>query len=439
MTTVAAPRQRAAAPVGAYAGSQPAPQEGRATLPVIAAFAAGVFMLLTYSQGWEMPLTGENADASQSVLLRTAYFPAYGAALLLIAAIPWTTFRALVRQPFLIAIMVIVAASLLWSTSPDQTMRRIVANYCTTLSGVVLAARWRWATLAEVMATAFAILAVLCLFVGLFVPSIGKMTELFPGAWRGLWQEKNALGTNMAFAFVVTAAAAVLNPRRAKLWWALAALDLLLLLLSTSKTSLVSLILGSGIMVFITLARRSPASSVASTWAAVVGVGLVASFIVFASDVFLGLLGKDATLTGRTKIWAGVIERIHERPITGYGYGAVWDDESNWGPLAKITKTAGFRAHHAHNSWLEQWIDLGIFGLIAWALLFIQTWLTGLIAVYREKGAYLALPFLVVYSLETLTESVAVTYNDMRWTIFVALTVKLMFPDRELERPSPVG
>jgi O-antigen ligase len=406
----------------------------RATLPVIAAFAGGVFMLLTYSQGWEMPLTGEQADASQSALLRALYFPAYAVAMLLLFAIPWTSFRALLRQPFLIAIMAIVAISILWSTSPDQTVRRVVANYCTTLSGVVLAARWRWASLAEVIATSFAILAVLCLFTGLFVPSIGVMTELFPGAWRGLWQEKNALGTNMAFGFVVMAAAALLNPRRARLWWACAGLALLLVVLSTSKTSLVSLLLGVGVMGFIALARRSPASSVASTWAAVVGIGLVASFIVFASDVFLGLLGKDATLTGRTKIWAGVMERIHERPITGYGYGAVWDDEGNWGPLAKITKAAGFRAHHAHNSWLEQWIDLGIFGLGAWALLFLQTWVTSLVAVYREKGAYLALPFLVVYSLETLTESVAVTYNDMRWMIFVALAVKLTFPDRELEK-----
>ncbi|MGA0600624.1 O-antigen ligase family protein [Caulobacter sp. KR2-114] len=435
MTTVAAPRAGA----GAYPQPQAGGQEARATLPVALAFAGGVFMLLTYSQGWEMPLTGENADASQSVLLRTAYFPAYGVALLLTLAIPWTSFRALIRQPFLILIMGIVAASILWSTSPDQTLRRIVANYCTTLSGVVLAARWRWSRLAEVMATAFLILSAFCLFVGLFVPSIGKMTELFPGAWRGLWQEKNALGANMAFAFVVCAAAAVLNPKRRWLWWGAAGLAFLLLLLSTSKTSLVSLLLGSGVMVFIALARRSPASSVASTWAGVVGIGLVASFIVFASDIFLGLLGKDATLTGRTKIWAGVMERIQERPITGYGYGAVWDDEGAWGPLAKITKTAGFRAHHAHNSWLEQWVDLGIFGLGAWALLFLQTWITGLVAIYRERGAYLALPFLVVYSLETLTESVAVTYNDMRWTIFVALAVKLAFPDREQGKPPPVG
>jgi len=430
VTTYAAPRS--APPAAPRAGGRP--QDERLTLPVIAAFAGGVFMLLTYSQGWEMPLTGEEAEASQSALLRALYFPAYAVGLALAAAIPWTAFRALIRQPFLVVILLIVAASLLWSVSPDQTLRRIVANYCTTLSGVVLAARWRWATLAEVIATAFAILAVCSLFTGLFVPSIGRMATLFPGAWRGLWPEKNAMGSNMAFAFVACASAAILNPRRMKFWWTMAGLSFLLLVLSTSKTSLVSLLLGAGMMVFIALARRSPASSVASTWAALVGIGLIASFIVFASDIFLGLLGKDATLTGRTKIWAGVMEQIRARPWQGYGYGAVWDEEGPWGPLAKITKTAGFRAHHSHNSWLEQWLNLGIFGLGAWAMMFVQTLVAGVVAVYRDRGAYLAAPFLIVYSLMTLTESVAVTYNDMRWTIFVAMAVKLTFPDREQDR-----
>ena len=54
-----------------------------------------------------------------------------------------------------------------------------------------------------------------------------------------------------------------------------------------------------------------------------------------------------------------------------------------------------------------------------------------LVSVFRDKGAYLALPFLVIYSLICLTESVAVSYNDLRWAIFVALAVKLAWGDRE--------
>ena len=58
-------------------------------------------------------------------------------------------------------------------------------------------------------------------------------------------------------------------------------------------------------------------------------------------------------------------------------------------------------------------------------------------ALYRDKGAYLALPFFVVFALTSLTESIAVQYNDMRWVLFVALAVKLALPDPPPRRPRP--
>jgi exopolysaccharide production protein ExoQ len=148
--------------------------------------------------------------------------------------------------------------------------------------------------------------------------------------------------------------------------------------------------------------------------------------------VIFGLLGKDATLTGRTMIWKAVLRQINERPWQGFGYAAVWDNESPWSPLAWIVHDSGFRPHHAHNSWLEQWLGLGLAGLIAWTAFFLQTLVANIVALYREKGAYLAMPYFVVYAVMTFSESIAVQYNDMRWAIFVALAVKLALPDGDL-------
>jgi exopolysaccharide production protein ExoQ len=107
---------------------------------------------------------------------------------------------------------VVAVASVFWSVNPDQTARRGFALVCTTLGGIALAARFRWPQLAEVVGAAFAVLIVACFVVCLAVPRIGVMTELFPGAWRGLWREKNGLGGNMAFGFCILSAAALLNP-----------------------------------------------------------------------------------------------------------------------------------------------------------------------------------------------------------------------------------
>lgn len=395
-------------------------------------FACLIFIVLIFSQAWVFPILGDKGDPSASGLVRSLFIPAYAAALLIALASPWRTLAAVARQPFLIGLMLIVAASYLWSVAPDQTSRRVVAIYATTLGGVVLAVRCRWSELAEVLATSFAILALISLVLALAVPSIGVMHAIFPGAWRGPWPEKNQLGGNMGLGLCAMAAAAVLNPARAKLWWGFAILALGLILMSTSKTSLVAMMLGMGGLIFVALVRRGPAMSVVTTWLAILGLVMIAGVALFASDLVFDLLGKDATLTGRTKIWAAIMRRISERPWTGYGYGAIWTETSAWGPLAWIIKDSGFKPLHAHNAWLEQWLGIGLVGLGTFVLLYIQTLVAAIIAVYRDKGAYLALPFLVVYSLMTLTESVAVTYNDFRWVMFVAIAVKLAWPDEKV-------
>ncbi len=391
------------------------------------ALSLAVLMLLVFSQGWQFPLTGD-ATNQDSILLRVGILPAYAAAMLMLLMSPASAVKATLRQPFLIALMGVVCASYFWSIAPDQTARRAFAVVCTTLGGIVMASRFRWSQIAEVTAIAFGILAVLSLLVCIAVPRIGVMTEIFPGAWRGLWVEKNVLGGIMALGFSIFAAAAILNPRRALLWCGFAVLALFLVLMSQSKTSLVSLLLGAMAMAFIWIVQRGPAIGVASVWLAVSACALIGAFIFFASDVFFDLLGKDATLTGRTEIWTAIIRQIEQRPWTGYGYQAVWTDKSGRGPFAWIVKEAGFTPQHAHNSWLEQWLGLGLVGLAAWGLFYLQTLTTAIVAVFRHRGAYLVFPFLLIFSLITLTESIAVTFNDFRWTLFVAFAVKLAYP-----------
>lgn len=395
-------------------------------------FGASVLILLIFSEGWVFPLRGDANNTAFDKLIPLGYLPAYAAAAFLFFLTPASVFQAVIRQPFLIALMLIVGVSYFWSTAPDITARRIVAVYATTLGGVVLAARYRWAELAEVFATAFAILAVISFVMPLALPSIGVMHELFPGAWRGVWADKNALGGIMTLGFCILSAAAMLNPTRAMIWWPFAALSVLLVIMSTSKTSLVSVILGLGGLMFVAIVRRGPGISVAASWLAMLGLVMALCVALFASDLVFKALGKDATLTGRTEIWTAAMHQIEKRPWTGYGYSAVYDDTSRWGPRAKIVKEAGWAPHHSHNTWIEQWLALGVFGLAAWALTFLQTVTLAIVSIYRDQGAYLAVPFLIVYGLTSLTESMAVNYNDFRWVIFVALAVKLCWPDREV-------
>jgi exopolysaccharide production protein ExoQ len=399
--------------------------------PTALGFAAplAVAMLLIYSAAWVLPLAGDAPTAAQGGLIRTLYMPAYVLGFGVFAMAPMRSLEAAVRQPFLIALMAVAVASVFWSIAPDQSARRVFAVLCTTAGGMILAGRFGWAALAVVAAAAFAILAVAALIAALAVPSIGVMSEIFPGAWRGLWPEKNALGGNMALGFVCLSAAAVLNPRRAWLWWGFAGLALFLVLMSTSKTSLVSLLLGAATLAFVGLLRLGPAAKVAMVWLAVVGLTIAAGALLFAADAIFDILGKDATLTGRTEIWTAALRQIEKRPWTGYGYGVVWDVTGPWTPFAWIEREAGFTPQHAHNAWIEQWLGLGLVGLAMFSLFYLQSVALTLWAMFRSAGAYLAAPFVIVYTLMSITESVAFTYNDLRWVLFVAIAARLAMPD----------
>ncbi|MDV6332818.1 O-antigen ligase family protein [Asticcacaulis sp. 201] len=392
----------------------------------------GVALLFAFSQAWLCPLFGYG-DPSPAVggLIRNFYYPFYLMALT-VAVVCWRGLLSAVwRTPLLLCLCGLCAASYLWSIDPSGTLRRFIALFMTMLGGYALAVRFQWARLLEVIGAAFVIMMIGSYVFALLLPRLGIMQDLFPGAWRGLWAEKNNLGSFMSIGAVAAAAAALHNPQRRTFWWATTAGMILLTLLSTSKTSLVCLVLGMGGIGFIYLARKGPILGILLSWLALTVLLGLGALILYAPDKLYLLLGKDATLTGRTFIWDGITRVMGDRPLLGYGYGVVWSDESDYAPLAKITHVAGFRAFHAHSCWYEVWLALGLVGLVNWALVFADVWLKGFYRMLRGTGGYFALPLLGIYGLSSLTESMALSWNDLRWCLFVIVAVKVSLPRDE--------
>ncbi|MFN3229543.1 MAG: O-antigen ligase family protein, partial [Asticcacaulis sp.] len=284
---------------------------------VLLSWACGIFLLLAFSQAWIFPIFGEEISPSAGSLIRLVFFPAYVAGFYLLFSSGLRGIEAVVRAPILLALLVTAGLSYFWSFEPSSTLKRVIALGLTMACAYGLAARFSWNTLAEVVGGAFLVLIVFSFLLAILLPEIGRMTNIFPGAWRGAWPEKNNLGGNMTIGCMILLAAAILNPARRWLWLGGAGLALLLILLSTSKTSLVAFILGCGCLVFVFLVRRGPVLGTLTVWLAIAGILLVGGIIVFAAEEILGLLGKDATLTGRTQIWDGVSRVIAERPLTG--------------------------------------------------------------------------------------------------------------------------
>jgi len=426
------------APVKAYAARRPLHAAISATWPALSAFAddwrglgvslaLGLLVLFGFSQGWQCPIFGYGTTepVSDSGIIRLIYYPVYACGLCLAVPAWRQLLDAAWRTPLLLALILMCLVSVIWSIDPDTTLRRFVAMVMTSACAYTLAARFSWRRLSEVLALTFAFLAFASIVMVVLFPDKGRMTDLFPGAWRGVYDEKNNLGATMAVGFVSAVAAALHNPSRWRWWAGAAAVMALLVLMSTSKTALLSLLIGVAVIAALWVAKRGPVMAILVSWGVASTLVTLAGVILTAPNLLFSLLGKDATLTGRTFIWDGIMRQIATRPNTGFGYGVVWTTEDRWAPLAKIVAVAGFRPYHAHSSWLEVWLALGIGGLVLWAVVFAETWLKGLWRAIKGDGGYFALPFLAMFSIESLTESMTLAWNDLRWCLVVLVIVKL--------------
>ncbi len=389
--------------------------------------ALGLLVLFGFSQGWQCPIFGYGTTepASDSGIIRLIYYPVYACGIGLAVPAWRRLLGAAVRTPLLLALILMCLVSMLWSIDPDTTLRRFIAMAMTSGCAYTLASRFSWRRLTEVLALTFTFLAFASIVMVVLFPDKGKMTDLFPGAWRGVYDEKNNLGATMAIGFVAAVAAALHNPSRGRWWAGVAMVMAFLVLMSQSKTALLSLVIGLTVIGALWVARRGPVMAILVSWSVASVLVTLAAVIVTAPSILFSLLGKDATLTGRTFIWDGIMRQIATRPNTGFGYGVVWTIEDRWAPLAKIVAVAGFRPYHAHSSWLEVWLALGIGGFVLWAVVFAETWLKGLWRAIKGDGGYFALPFLAMFSIESLTESMTLSWNDLRWCLVVLVIVKL--------------
>lgn len=105
------------------------------------------------------------------------------------------------------------------------------------------------------------------------------------------------------------------------------------------------------------------------------GVAFVIAFALAGGDaLLLSLMGKDATLTGRTYLWQQGVRYALEHPWLGHGYAAFWVQgnplaESYW-EMFHIEDRKGF---HFHSAYVQCLVDLGIVGVCSLLLLMLAT------------------------------------------------------------------
>ena len=390
-----------------------------------------VFLLIFFSGAVIGLLFTDLGNLDQeNPLARTSWYPVYIViALMALRTFP-QFFRITMFSPLLILCVAWCGITMFWSVDYGITMRRSVALTLTTVAGLILAARFTWEEMVQRIAFAFLILGVITVLVVVANPTRGIMSEIHVGAWRGPWVEKNYLGGMMTKGLIAAMCAFAMRPSRAWLWIPTGILCLFLVIMSTSKTALLISMAAIGIFIALRIFRRFPVLRAPLVYLIVLTIGGLATFIMVAPDVAFGLIGKDATFTGRTDIWTWLIASIKQEWAFGYGYGAYWMDPL--GPSYWVRTALQWGVPSAHNGWIDLWLAGGIVAVLLFGIYMLMVVVMAIDRIFRGgTETYWVVLSTMMFIAFSLSESTILQQNDISWVIFVATSAKLL----SFERP----
>ncbi|NET58565.1 MAG: O-antigen ligase family protein [Symploca sp. SIO2E6] len=357
-------------------------------------------------------------------LMKLLRYGIYASSLLLIIARFKTVVRPILRDPFLWALVGLVVFSFIWSDFPSISRKEAILTVMTTLFGVYLASRYSLKEQLQIVAWAAGIATVFSLLYTLALPGAGIEQGIHAGAWRGPLMQKNLFARLTVLCAVPLALVLNSNRKYRYVVWTVFGMTVSLILLSTSKTALVVFLSLMIVLPFYKALRWSSSFAVPFLISVVLVGASAGSWLMTNWVSFLGSLGRDATLTGRTEVWDAVIEKILERPWLGHGYKAFWQPGGGqdyvW-YVFRITFT------QSHNGYLDLTVELGIIGLLLFALSFIMAYFKAINwarTIKTPEGLW-PLVYLTFIFMYNQTESTTVATNSLFWILYVAVTLSL--------------
>lgn len=331
--------------------------------------------------------------------------------------------RVFLHQRLLVALLVWVFASALWSDASQITIRRATALLATSILGVYVAERFTLKQQMKMLLVSLSLVAFLSLAAGLLFPKIAIMSGIDTfGCWRGIVGHKNMLGRLMAVCIVLCFISS--DSRKWKL--VILPVSALLLILSQSATAILSVAIVLICLPAIWLLRQPTKTLViGGFFFSLAMIVLISYGYLHAGQIAFAIfdkLGKNSTLTGRGPLWLLCLGYISQRPWFGYGYDAFWlgaDGQYS----SQIWKILGWEVPHAHNGLIQICLDVGVIGLALFMLLYVTTLIRSLKRVRhaRTQESMWSLVFLIFIFIANLSEGGLLSGNNTFWIIFVSV------------------
>ncbi|WP_166983902.1 O-antigen ligase family protein [Paramicrobacterium fandaimingii] len=357
----------------------------------------------------------------------------------------------------LIGYLVLALASVAWSNYQGATLLTFLGTVMCTVAGVYLALLFTWQQVLTRLANALKWIIGLSLAFELWVSLIvrdmvlplsggvyvGEEPPLLAywsrnllfegGKIQGILGNSNLLAICALFAVIVVGIQLSIGAVRGRWGWLWMALSIATFALTRSSTIIVAALIAAVALLAVVIARRVSARGRTTLYAsAAVIVAAIVACVFFFTDQLLAIMGKSEDLTGRTEFWARVIDRASERPWFGWGYSSPWIPGQL--PLDDPLVRHHVVQLHAHNAWLDVWLQLGVLGVVLFAALVVSLlWRSWFAAIDRPRFdlrtdrpysalSLLPLLFTVVLLVQSLAESRILIESG--WVLIVLLALK---------------
>jgi O-antigen ligase len=327
-----------------------------------------------------------------------------------------------------VSLTALAIASCLWSQLPSKSLDWSLCLAGNTLFAFYLSRRFSSEQQMRLLLLLGWISLVSSIFLALFLPQYGidHSTDSNNG-WMGIYAHKNLC----SILTVILLPAAFYVPRltlRSKMLnGTYVALSVFLVWMTQSATGKVMLVCVFGYSIVMKAVEKY---SLKERTVVLLVVAMVALPLIFASIMFSGeityFLGKDPTLSGRTEIWHAVMVSVMKRPILGYGYQAFW--RGIQGESASTELQIGSFMTHAHNGYLEIWLELGAVGLSLFLLSVISAFRNALVCLRSGRSVYIiwyiSIVMLVVVMSIDENKGIA-SSNSLPWILYILSCVGL--------------
>ena len=321
-----------------------------------------------------------------------------------------------------------VIGSIGWSIDPNVSTSRVFHLVGSTLIAIYLGFMVPLETTLNVLARVLGVILIASIGAVFLMPDLG--IEQYEGTqvWKGIVTSKNTLGFWAAAGVLlyISQWSRAMTGAGKTLCLAMAAISLGTLYFSKSATSLLALIVGGAVALYFYIAHRFQLGFVRMVVMALLFTGLIV--VAFLNINTAELVGRSGDLTGRGEVWEQTWNLILNKPLTGYGYGSIWNpnDATIW--IQQSLTDFTWIVYHAHNGFLQIASEIGLpLSLIA-ILMIVQQMIEIFYCQYQRQqiGVLFVLGFVLTYLITNYSEARFLVNRELYWILFLALPISML-------------